>query len=179
MRILIDSLESLWLPPLTWTQALLLFVHCPPLKRQVLKTEGLKYKMFFLLIPPQAHRLVSSSADKLYESGLDEGKALAEMNRHVGQLLGWLSTYIPPAPITGLHHGLLKDVDGGAEVTIGTGMGHARRTAPAGWGGLHDAPSSTAVGSCPSIPGWRGGCLDMGPNSRQGWWTSARFLPGF
>ena len=102
----------------------------------------------------QARRLVSSNAEKLYESGLDGVKALREMDGHVGQLLGWASTHIP----VGTAGGALVHQKAAPVLSLCGG----RSGAP--------APQAAPSPSAQSDQGWRGGRLDMGPNSRQGRW---------
>ena len=60
---------------------------------------------------------MAGSSDKLYEAGLDEQQALEAMGKHVGQLLAWAETYVPP----------LRD----QSTTLGRNVGTGRKVAAA------------------------------------------------
>ena len=120
------------------------------------------YLMPILIVPlGQMNQLISSSSEKLHEAGLDEQGAAAAMSEHLGRLLDWVHTYIPhncPLPVSGVI----------APQTASQGVtSHAGPVFNLGSrGGSGDAPlppPAAATGR-----DWKGGPLDMGPNSWNG-----------
>ena len=131
-----------------------------------------------ILHPPQVSHLASSNSEKLHEAGLDESRAAAAMAEHVGRLLDWIHTYIPHQPppgsmICNSPSGPMRAVPSQRAAPIFSLGGAGRGRGPTGPPALPaqiqtGRPRAAAPMAGLHGPEWKGGPLDMGPNSRNG-----------
>ena len=116
------------------------------------------------------NRLLSSSSEKLHEAGLDQQGAAAAMSKYLGRLHDWVHTYIPhncPPPVNGILEPQMPSLGVSSNAAPVLNLGGRGGGGRGGGGaallkGAQPPPAAARRGD------WKGGPLDMGPNSWNG-----------